>query len=75
VLGIHHVNMVCTGNVYESLRMNFIFVWWYETVSNHAWNSHNLGRVHFLPLANSNTFGFMDLATILSACHVIPAFS
>lgn len=74
VLGIHHVNVVRTGNVYESLRMDFLFVRWYEIVSNHAWDSHNLGRVHFLPLANSNAFGFVDPAAVLRACHVIPAF-
>ncbi|KAG1887690.1 hypothetical protein F4604DRAFT_1916503 [Suillus subluteus] len=75
VLGIHHVNVVCTGNVYESHRIEFLFVRWYKSVQRHAWETHTLGRVRFLPLANPNAFGFVDLGAVLRGCHIIPAFS
>ncbi|KAG1832562.1 hypothetical protein F4604DRAFT_1945993 [Suillus subluteus] len=75
VLGIHHVNAVCTGNVYEARRMEFLFVRWYEPVQSHAWETHTLSRVRFLPLENPNAFGFVNPGDVLRACHIIPAFS
>ncbi|KAG1842190.1 hypothetical protein DFJ58DRAFT_732177 [Suillus subalutaceus] len=75
VLGIHHVNVVRTGNVYESRRTEFLFVWWYESVQEHVWEMHTLCRVRFLPLVNPGTFGFVDPGAVPRACHIIPAFS
>ncbi|KAG2120548.1 uncharacterized protein F5147DRAFT_766462 [Suillus discolor] len=75
VIGIHHVNVVRMGNVYESRRFEFLFVQWYEPVQNHAWETRTLSRVHFMPLTNPNAFGFVDPAVVLRACHIIPAFS
>ncbi|KAG2346000.1 hypothetical protein BDR05DRAFT_974834 [Suillus weaverae] len=75
VIGIHHVNIVHVGNVYESLQIEFLFVRWYEHVQKHAWETHTLGRVHFMPLANPNAFSFVDPAVVLRACHIIPAFA
>ncbi|KAG1736911.1 uncharacterized protein EDB91DRAFT_1055413, partial [Suillus paluster] len=75
VLGIHHVNVVRVGNVYESCRLEFLFVRWYKSSQSHSWGTHRLGRVHFMPLANRHAFGFVDPAVILRACHIIPAFS
>ncbi|KAG1767582.1 hypothetical protein EV702DRAFT_930047, partial [Suillus placidus] len=75
VLGIHHVNVVRTGNVYESHRFKFLYVQWYEPVESHAWETHTLGHVRFVPLANPNAFRFVDPGLILRACHIIPAFS
>ncbi|KAG2029658.1 hypothetical protein BDR03DRAFT_936805 [Suillus americanus] len=66
VIGIHHVNVVRLTNVYESRRIEFLFVRWYETVQDHAWDTCTLGR---------NAFGFVDPGVILRACHIIPAFS
>ncbi|KAG1837178.1 hypothetical protein DFJ58DRAFT_632917, partial [Suillus subalutaceus] len=74
VLGIHYVNVVCTGNVYESHQIEFLFVRWYESIQNHAWDC-TLGHVRFLPLTSPNTFGFVDPRVVLRACHIIPAFS
>jgi hypothetical protein len=75
VLGIHHVNVVRVGNVYESRRLEFIFVRWYESVQSHSWETRTLGRVRFMPLADQDAFGFVDPGVILRACHIIPAFS
>lgn len=75
VIGIHHVNVVRLTNVYESRRIEFLFVRWYETVQDHAWDTCTLGRVHFRPLADQNAFGFVDPGVVLRACHIIPAFS
>ena len=75
VLGIHHINVVRVANIYESQRIEFLFVRWYECVQSHAWDTRTLGRVRFLPLANQNAFGFVDPGVVLRACHIIPAFS
>lgn len=75
VLGIHHVNVVCTGNVYESHRLEFLYVRWYEPVQSHSWETRTLGRVRFVPLANQNAFDFVDPGVVLRSCHIIPAFS
>ncbi|KAG2057274.1 hypothetical protein BDR06DRAFT_980942 [Suillus hirtellus] len=75
VLGIHHINVVHSGNVYESRRIDFLFVRWYEVIQSHAWETCALGRVCFLPLMDPNTFSFVDPGAVLRACHIIPAFS
>jgi hypothetical protein len=75
VLGIHHVNVVRAGNVYESRRLEFLFVRWYESVQSHAWETRTLGRVCFMPMADHSAFGFVDPGVVLRACHMIPAFS
>jgi hypothetical protein len=75
VIGIHHVNVVRLANVYESRRIEFLFVRWYESVQDHAWDACTLGRVHFRPLINENAFGFVDPGVVLRACHIVPAFS
>jgi hypothetical protein len=75
VLGIHHINVVRVGNVFESRRFEFLYVRWYEPVESHAWETHTLGRVRFMPLENPDAFGFVDPGLILRACHIIPAFS
>ncbi|KIK34655.1 hypothetical protein CY34DRAFT_97579 [Suillus luteus UH-Slu-Lm8-n1] len=75
VIGIHHVNIVCVANVYESHRFEFLFVRWYELVQIHSWDSHTLGRVRFRPLAHKDAFGFVDPGMVLRACHIILAFS
>ncbi|KAG2737076.1 hypothetical protein P692DRAFT_20695012, partial [Suillus brevipes Sb2] len=75
VLGIHHVNAIRTGNVYESHRVEFLFVRWYQSVQRHDWETRTLGRVRFLPLSNPDAFGFLDPGDVLRGCHIIPAFS
>lgn len=75
VIGIHHANVVRLTNVYESRRIEFLFVRWYEPVLDHVWDTCTLGRVHFWPLADQNAFGFVDPGVVLRACHIIPAFS
>ncbi|KAG2031596.1 hypothetical protein BDR03DRAFT_875686, partial [Suillus americanus] len=75
VISIHHVNVVCTANMYESCHIEFLLVRWYESVQSHTWDTHTLGCIHFRPLENQNAFGFMDPRVILRACHIIPAFA
>ncbi|KAG2129681.1 uncharacterized protein EDB93DRAFT_1095336, partial [Suillus bovinus] len=53
----------------------FLFVRWYESVQDHAWEMHTLCHICFLPLVNSDVFGSVDPGAVLKACHIIPAFS
>jgi hypothetical protein len=75
VIGIHHINVVRSADVYKSQRMEFLFVRWYESMQSHAWGTRTLGRVHFRPLASQDAFGFVDPSAVLRACHIIPAFA
>ncbi|KAG2345692.1 hypothetical protein BDR05DRAFT_974997 [Suillus weaverae] len=75
VIGIHHINVVRAANVYESHRIEFLFVHWYEPVQTHTWSTCTLGRVHFWPLESQDAFSFVDPTNVLRACHIIPAFS
>ncbi|KAG1863290.1 hypothetical protein C8R48DRAFT_773343 [Suillus tomentosus] len=75
IIGIHHVNIVRAGNVYESRRLEFLHVRWYKSVQTHTWETHTLGRVRFVPLENQSAFDFIDPGVVLRACHIIPAFS
>jgi len=80
VLGIFHVNVVYVGPGmvnYQPYRMEFLWVRWYQSAGMPAagWKSHKLDRIRFLPMSADDTFGFLDPADVLRACHIIPVFA
>jgi hypothetical protein len=80
VLGIFHVNVVYVGPGmvnYQPYRMEFLWVRWYQSAGMPAagWKSHKLDRIRFSPMSADDTFGFLDPADVLRACHIIPAFA
>ncbi|KAG2742745.1 hypothetical protein P692DRAFT_20879278 [Suillus brevipes Sb2] len=79
VIGIYHVNVIFIGNGmidYTPLRMEFLWVRWYEPIDQHStWETSTLDRLTFPPLAHENSFDFLDPADVLRGCHIIPRFS
>ena len=76
VLGIYHANVIYMGpqsTDYRPLRMEFLWVRWYTWIQSQ--NSLRFDRLTFPPMANKNSFGFVDPAAVLRGCHIIPAFS
>jgi hypothetical protein len=57
--------------------MEFLWVRWYERVEtvSAGWAARKLDRVHFPPVAEEGSFGFIDPADVLRCCHIVPAFS
>jgi hypothetical protein len=80
VIGIYHVNAIYIGKGmlnYEPHRMEFLWVRWYaNTDTIHMdWTSKQLDRLHFLPMAEADAFGFIDPSDVLRACYIAPAFA
>lgn len=76
VLGIYHTNVIYTGEAstdYHSRRLEFLWVRWYTCAQSP--NSRRFERLIFPPMANKDSFGFVDPTDVLRACHIIPAFS
>ena len=79
VLGVFHVYIVYTGRGmldYNARRMEFLWVRWYEVVDDcnvqAGWKSARLDRLRFPPMDEDESFGFVDPAHILRACHILP---
>lgn len=81
VLGVFHANIVYVGpgmSNYTPQRFEFLWVRWFELDLNAPvgnWDQSRLDRVHFPPMANDNSFGFLDPNNVVRSCHIIPAFS
>lgn len=80
VLGTYHINVlyVGPGSVdYQSQRMEFLWVWWYDIaeIGLSGWNNSRLDRLCFPPVAHHDAFGFVDPSDVLRGSHVIPRFS
>lgn len=76
VLGIYHANVVYTGSQskdYRPRRMEFLWVRWYTWIQSP--DRLRFDCLAFPPMANENSFGFVDPAAVLRGCHIIPAFS
>lgn len=76
VLGIYHANVIYKGPQSmdnRPLRMEFLWVRWYTWIQSH--NNLQFDRLTFPPMANKNSFGFVDPAAVLRGCHIILAFS
>ena len=56
-----------------------LWVRWYEVVDSDpgfsGWDSSTLDMLHFSPLHQDNSFGFVDPEVVLRGCHILPAFS
>jgi hypothetical protein len=79
VLGIYHVNVIHVGSGmtdYTPQRMEFLWVRWYQPVSQvSSWESSTLDRVKFPPLNDEHSFDFVDPEDVLRGCHIIPCFA
>ncbi|KAF7971052.1 hypothetical protein HWV62_22187 [Athelia sp. TMB] len=81
VLGTFHANVICVGQGmvdYNATRMEFLWVRWYQLVHPHAkgsWAAQKLDRICFAPLADADSFGFVDPDDVLRGCHILPAFA
>ena len=76
VLGIFHVNIIYNGPGminYESMRFDFLWVRWFQSSKNSNWTE--LDHLTFPPMADENSFGFIDPTLVLRACHLLPLFS
>jgi hypothetical protein len=81
VIGIFHANIVYTGSGimdYRPRRLEFLWVRWYELdpkVPAGGWSRSTLDRLQFPPMAEGNSFGFIDPADVLRGGHIVPAFA
>ena len=78
IIGIYHTNIIHTGSNsrnYQSWCLKFLWVHWFELLNlPSSWEYLDLNIAHFVPMASTNTFGFVDPADILQCCHLIPVF-
>jgi len=77
VLGIFHANVIYTGpgtTGYSPRRMEFLWVRWYECLTDGSWSAFTLDRIGFPPMASEHSFGFLDPSDIVRGCHITPAF-
>lgn len=87
VIGIYHVNVVYIGpgmDGYQPMRFDFLHVRWFQLSTslgsgchyqNEGWASLRLDCLSFPPMAQEDSFGFVDPSLVLRACHIIPAFN
>lgn len=79
VLGVYHANVLYVGHGmldYQPRRMEFLWVRWYENtgVTCNGWKNGQLDWINFPPMAEDNSFGFVDPSDVLRSCHIIPCF-
>lgn len=79
VLGIYHVNVVYTGKRsldYTARKVYFLWVRWFKPTGIAAkWSKLRLDSLSFPPMAQEDSFGFVDPSDVLRACHIMPAFA
>ncbi|KIM65445.1 hypothetical protein SCLCIDRAFT_22648 [Scleroderma citrinum Foug A] len=79
VLGIFHANDIYTGQGskdYLPRHMEFLWVRWFEVVDVPAgWEHTALDRLRFVPTVQDDAYGFVEPASVLRGCHLIPAFA
>jgi hypothetical protein len=78
VLGIYHVNVIYTGEgssdrFTTSRRLDFLWVRYYSQLGQRS-SPRSLDQLKFPPISESESFGFVDPASVLRCCHIIPAF-
>jgi hypothetical protein len=79
VLGVYHADVIYTGpgmQNFETRTFQILWVRWYEVVDlgSSGWDSSTLDMLHFPPLRQDNSFGFVDPEDVLRGCHIFPAF-
>lgn len=79
VIGIYHANVVYVGNGnadYQPRRMEFLWVRWYHFNDPPSeWKQQRLDRLHFPPVAEHESFGFLNPDDVLRGAHIIPSLS
>jgi hypothetical protein len=81
VIGIFHVNVIYTGSQtvdYHPRRIEFLWVQWFEHTSSAvagSWAASTLDRLRFPPMADEDSFGFLDPADVIRCAHILPAFA
>ena len=78
VLGIFHVNAVYIGASlpsYLPIRLEFLWVRWFQQEHWGSWERHELERLSFPPMANEESFGFLDPSEVIRSCHLLPVIS
>jgi hypothetical protein len=74
VLGIFHAQVLLPD--LSERRMEFVWVRWMDRDPD--WvsgpSTQRLERLILVPLADSNATSFIDPATIIRGCHIMPAF-
>jgi hypothetical protein len=77
VLGIFHTNVIYSGegaSDYNPRRLDFLWVRYYVPVASTSSSPSSLDMLSFPPVHVEQSFGFVDPATVLRCCHIIPAF-
>ena len=79
VLGIFHVNIIYTGlgsRDYFPRCLEILWVQWFEVMDVPVgWEHTALDSLRFIPMSQDDTYGFVDPASVLRGCHLIPAFA
>ena len=61
---------------YKAQRMDFLWVRWYNILDeidvDAGWRRAQLNCLHFPPMDEEGSFGFIDPMYILQACHLMP---
>lgn len=76
VLKVYHANVYTLSNTTPE-RMEFLWVRWFERDNSaptgpQVWR---LDHVSFVPSTDDRAFGFVDPASVIRGCHLIPAFA
>ena len=77
VLSIFHANVFYMGQDNRDLhprRIEFLWVQWYELKKVGSWVPQRLDELYFPSASNNDSFGFLDPAYVLRACHIILSF-
>lgn len=79
VIGIFHANVIYIGkgnNDYQPHRLDFLWVRWYHFKNRPCgWQKLRLDELHFPPLAETGSFGFLDPNDVLRSAHIVPRLS
>jgi hypothetical protein len=76
VLGVYHSNVIYMGNAQVDSRPNridFLWVCWY--LHHPTPNPLQLKTLYFPALSEDGSTSFVDPASVVRACHIIPNFS
>jgi hypothetical protein len=75
VLGIYHANVIYAGEGsadHIPRRLDFLWIRYYSRSGRRA--PHSLDQLKFPPVSEAESFGFVNPASVLRCCHIIPAF-
>jgi hypothetical protein len=78
VIGIYHAfvsDLSAPGST--AVRMDLLFVRWLgiDTEWRSGWDARRLDRVGFVHGSDPAAFGFLDPASVIRGCHLIPNFA